>query len=103
MVSEHFKDLSNMNTEICNMICEIDRCNGKLLYSYYLPLTQEQEKLIQNVLLFLIQNGKWGCIQYRGEGFYCCVTRNKKRNFNFCFHTECVKEWDGKVRGNPYL
>ena len=103
MELEEFKKLAALDTNICDMICSVDSANNKFTYSYYKPLSEEQQKLIHSVLKkTLIEGYKkyiWKYYSYKNETHHCYITHNRKCEFQFCFHP-LVSE-PGKVPGNP--
>ena len=100
---EHFAKLAELNTDICNMVCQMDKCTGKFEYSYYLPVPKAQEDIIKAILKnkIIVPTGLRRDVQFRGPNYYCVITHHKKNTFNFCFHSNPTKEWDGIIRGNP--
>jgi len=106
MASKEFEKLAELKTDICNMPCHIDTATGAFIYNYYKVLSEEQVHLIKSVLLKTIipeyKTNNWTYYKYRDASCYCFINNRRRNKFNFCFHTG-GKEWDGVIRGNPYM
>jgi hypothetical protein len=99
-MEKYLEELADLKTDICDLLCEIN--GNKLKYSYYLPITQEQENLIHIVIKLMATTDKSShpSLQIRGKNYYCYINRRKKGIFYFCMHTTPLSSLS-RIPGNP--